>query len=155
MAKKEETKQPEKAVYYQAVGRRKEASARVRLYPVAKEKIKINDKEYAGGQIVVNERPVGNYFPGVVSQKRYLEPLRTTNNLDRFFISIKVVGGGLEGQLEAVIHGISRTLVTIDKDKYRSILKKQGFMTRDPRAKERRKAGFAQKARKRKQSPKR
>ena len=85
----------------------------------------------------------------------YLEPFRTTNTMGRFATSIKVVGGGLSGQLGAVIHGISRALEKVDKEKFRPILKKRGFMKRDPRAKERRKAGRAGKARARKQSPKR
>lgn len=142
--------------YYHAVGRRKEASARIRLYMVTNEtNVTINDKTHEKGQIIVNDRLIDNYFPGEVAKKLYLEPYRTTNTLNRFVTTIKVEGGGLSGQLGAVVHGISRALETIDKEKYRPTLKKKGFLTRDPRAKQRRKAGFAQKARKKKQSPKR
>lgn len=159
MAKKvaPETKPEElkKDVFYQAVGRRKESTARVRLYLATVDKVKVGDKEYERGAVVVNGRDGNDYFPGEVNKKLYLEPFRTTNNLDRFVVSVKVEGGGPSGQLGAVIHGIARTLEKIDKEKYRPILKKQGFMTRDPRAKQRRKAGFAQKSRAKKQSPKR
>ncbi|MBI3955888.1 30S ribosomal protein S9 [Candidatus Gottesmanbacteria bacterium] len=133
--------------YYEAVGRRREATARVRLY--------VGETEIAKGAILVNGRPVERYFPGEVYKKMYLEPFRTTNTMNRFAVSIKVSGGGLSGQLGAVIHGISWALEKVDKEKFRPILKKRGFMTRDPRAKERRKAGRAGKARARKQSPKR
>ena len=85
----------------------------------------------------------------------YQEPFRTTNTLGRFAVSITTTGGGIFGQLGAAIHGLSRALEKVDKEKFRPILKKRGLMTRDPRKKERRKAGFAGKARARKQSPKR
>lgn len=148
--------QVSKPTFYHAVGRRKEASARIRLYILASENsVTINGKTYAKGQIIVNGREIHSYFPGEVFKKLYLEPFRTTNTLDRFVASIQVSGGGLGGQLEAVIHGVARALEKIDREKYRPILKKKGFLTRDPRAKERRKAGYAQKARKKKQSPKR
>lgn len=141
--------------YYEAVGRRRVATARVRLYVAREGSIKVGETEVAKGAMVVNGRPAENYFPGEVFKKMYQEPFRTTNTMNRFAISIKVVGGGLSGQLGAVIHGVSRALEKVDKEKFRPILKKRGFMTRDPRAKERRKAGRAGKARARKQSPKR
>lgn len=153
---KSEPAAPESDVsYYEAVGRRREASARVRLYVVKEGTVKIGEVEVDKGTMVVNARTAENYFPGEVYKKMYLEPFRTTNTMGRFAISIKVVGGGLSGQLGAVIHGISRALEKVDKEKFRPILKKRGFMKRDPRAKERRKAGRAGKARARKQSPKR
>ena len=145
----------EKTTYYFAVGRRKEASARIRMYIPQVEEVKLADKVYQKGQIIVNQRPIEQYFPGEVCKKIYLEPLRTTNNLSRFVITARIEGGGISGQLGAFIHGVSRALEKIDKEKYRPILKKRGFLTRDSRAKERRKAGFAGKARKKKQSPKR
>ncbi len=145
----------EKITYYEAVGRRKTSTARVRLYVVKEESMQLNGKEVKKGEMVVNARPVENYFPGEVLKKMYMEPFRTTNTVGRFVVSIKTTGGGLYSQLGAVIHGVSRALEKVDKEKFRPILKKRGFMTRDPRAKERRKAGFAQKARARKQSPKR
>ncbi len=141
--------------YYEAVGRRREATARVRLYVVKDGNVKVGETEIAKGAIVVNGRPVEQYFPGEVSKKMYFEPFRTTNTMNRFAVSVKVTGGGLSGQLGALMLGVSRALEKVDKEKFRPILKKRGFMTRDPRAKQRRKAGLAGKARARKQSPKR
>jgi len=162
MAKKPtEAKQPANSIkqpavsYYEAVGRRKESSARVRLYVANGETVTVNGADLAKGSLTVNSRPAEKYFPGEVYKKMYLEPFRTTNTLNRFVTSLKVKGGGLSGQLGAVIHAISRALIKVDLEKFKPILKKRGFMTRDPRAKERRKAGFAGKARARKQSPKR
>lgn len=154
--KPEEVKaKPSADAYYEAVGRRKVASARVRLYVVKDAAVSVEGSPIEKGAVVVNGRPVEKYFPGEVYKKMYLEPFRTTNTLARFAVSVKVEGGGLSGQLAAVIHGISRALEKVDKEKFRPILKKRGFMMRDARQKERRKAGFAHKARARKQSPKR
>jgi small subunit ribosomal protein S9 len=141
--------------YYEATGKRKESSARVRLYVVMETPVTVGKHSLSKGSFVVNDRTVEVYFPGEVMKKQYQEPLRTTNTLNRFAVSVKVQGGGLMGQLSAVIHGISRALEKVDKDKFRPILKKRGFLTRDARTKERRKAGYAGKARARKQSPKR
>ncbi len=164
-AKKEKSEEKTKKVvakkstkvssYYQAVGRRKEASARVRLYVVSEGEVTIASKQLKKGDIIVNNRPVEKYFPGEVYKKLYLEPFRTTNTAGRFAVCAVVVGGGLAGQIGAFTHSVARALEKVDHDKFRPILKKSGFMTRDPRTKERRKAGFAQKARARKQSPKR
>lgn len=141
--------------YYEAVGRRKTSTCRVRLHVVKGESVTVGGILIAKGAMVVNSRPVETYFSGELMKKMYIEPFRTTNTMNRFAVTISVSGGGLSGQLAAVIHGISRALEKVDKEKYRPILKKRGFMTRDPRAKERRKAGFARKARARRQSPKR
>lgn len=141
--------------YYEAVGRRKVSSARVRLYVVKDTFITVDGAELAKGAITVNGKPVEAYFSGEVNKKVYLEPFRTTNTLGRFAVSIHTSGGGQYGQLGAVLQGISRALEKVDKEKFRPILKKRGFLTRDPRAKQRRKAGFAGKSRARKQSPKR
>lgn len=123
------------------VGRRKEAVARVRI-------------SSGHGQITVNGKPIGEYFLGPVSQKLYQNPLELTKTLGKYIISAKVEGGGQVSQLGAVIHGIARALTKIDPG-LRTVLKKAGFLTRDPRAKERRKYGHAGKARAMKQSPKR
>ncbi len=164
MVKHKETTKKEKdtkvevtqPTYYFAVGRHREATARVRFYIVANENaITVGSHTYQRGQMIVNERPVENYFPGEIMKKLYLEPFRTTNALNRFVTTVKVEGGGPQGQLDAVIHGVSRALVKVDPEKNRPILKKRGFLTRDPRIKQRRKAGYAGKARKKKQSPKR
>lgn len=142
--------------YYYAVGRHREATARIRLYILANEtSVSVNGHAYQKGQIVINERPVENYFPGELAKKLYLEPFRTTNALTRFVTTAKIEGGGLQGQLVAFIHSAARALVKVDPEKNRPILKKRGFLTRDPRTKQRRKAGYAGKARKKKQSPKR
>lgn len=141
--------------YYEAVGRRKVATARVRLYVASNGVVTIAGTAYEKGAFIVNGKPAEVYFPGEVYKKMYLEPFRTTNTLTRFVVSIKVIGGGLVGQVGASILGISRALEKVDKEKFRPILKKRGFMKRDPRARQRRKAGFAGKSRARKQSPKR
>lgn len=155
MTKKETTKTAKEPSFYQAVGRRKESTARVMLYVTTGEEVKVKDKILKKGEIMVNFRPVEKYFPGEVFQKTYLEPFRTTNTVGRFAVSALITGGGLSGQLGAFVHGVSRALEKADKEKFRSILKKKGLLTRDSRVKERRKAGFAQKARAKKQSPKR
>lgn len=151
----EKVESPKEISYYEAVGRRKESSARVRLYVVNEKSITVGGVAMEKGSMIINGRPVENYFPGEVLKKMYQEPFRTTNTLGRFALSVKIEGGGLSGQLAAMIHGISRALEKVDKEKFRPILKKRGFMMRDPRAKQRRKAGYAGKSRARKQSPKR
>ena len=145
----------DKVSYYEAVGRRKTASARARLYVVKDAAITINGKSVEKGGMIVNGLPVEKFFPGDVFKKRYQEPFRTTNTMSRFAVSVNTTGGGLTGQLGATIHALSRALIKVDLEKFRPILKKRGFLMRDPRAKQRRKAGFAGKARARKQSPKR
>lgn len=123
------------------VGRRKEAIARVRL-------------TLGNGQMTVNGKPVGEYFLGLVSQKRYQKPLEITKTTGKYTISAKVEGGGQFAQLDAVVHGIARALSKAEPE-LRTTLKREGLLTRDARAKERRKYGLAGKARAKKQSPKR
>ncbi|KKQ67406.1 MAG: 30S ribosomal protein S9 [Candidatus Daviesbacteria bacterium GW2011_GWA2_38_24] len=131
-----------KASYYQAVGRRKEAVARVRLLKGV-------------GQMTVNGKPISTYFPGPIFQKSYQRPFEVTQTLGQFTGSVKVEGGGVSSQLDAVVHGIARALEKVSRDQFRPSLKTAGLLTRDPRAKERRKFGQAGKARAKKQSPKR
>jgi len=133
----------EKPKFVFAYGRRKEATAKVRLY---------QDKK---GEIIVNDKPIDKYFPGEWMKNLYLMPLRACNVIGKYSFSVKVEGSGISGQLGAVIHGISRALSNLDKDKYRPLLRRRGFLTRDPRSKERRKVGTGGKARRQKQSPKR
>lgn len=157
-AKTKETVEPvieANVSYYEAIGRRKNATARVRLYVAKDETLTVEGITVTKGEAVVNGRPADTYFPGDVAKKMFLEPFRTTNTIGRFVTSIHLAGGGPSGQLQAVIHGLSRALEKIDKEKFRPILKKRGFMTRDSRKKQRIKAGFAHKSRARKQSPKR
>lgn len=139
--KKSSKSKKKKIVYIPTVGRRKTATARIRLFTKK-------------GKIVVNNIPIEEYFPGKTSQLLYEEPFRITNTLGKYSASIKVKGSGKKAQLGAVIHGFARALVLLNKD-FRPLLKKRGFLTRDPRKKERRKAGLAHKARAKKISPKR
>jgi len=156
---KTETEQPKKTAkelaYYEAVGRRRNASARVRLHVAKDETVTVSGKEVKKGEMMVNGRNAEEYFPGEIAKKTYLEPFRTTNTIGRFAVTVHVAGGGPSGQLGATIHGISRALTKVDKEKFRPILKKRGLLTRDPRKKQRIKAGYAHKSRARKQSPKR
>jgi len=149
------TKQPAQPQFYAATGGRKTSTARVRLYTVVGEEVKVGERIIKKGEIVINNRLADEYFRGESITKQYLEPFRTTNTLGRFATSIKVSGGGLSGQMGAVTHGIARALLGVDEERFRPILRKRGVLTRDPREKERRKAGYAGKARARKQSPKR
>jgi len=140
---KSEEKKEEKKVnktVYDAVGRRKTAIARVRL---------VNEK----GPILVNKKPIEEYFRGELLKVYYSEPFRTTNTLNKVSASILVEGGGKEAQLGATILGISRSLILLNPS-FKSTLRKKGFLTRDSRAKERKKPGLMG-ARKKKQSPKR
>lgn len=149
-------KSPKKEIsYYEAVGRRKTASARARLYVLTGDAMTVKSVEVKKGDMIVNGKPIETFFPGEVFKKMYQEPFRTTNTMNRFAVSVTTTGGGIPGQLGATIHAISRALIKVDNEKFRPILKKRGFLMRDPRAKQRRKAGFAGKARARKQSPKR
>lgn len=136
----QETPQEQGEVYY-AHGRRKEAVARVRLHK-------------NGGGILVNEKQIEEYFPGEVSKVFYLKPFEVTKTLGKFGATVKVEGSGKSGQLGAVVHGLTNALVAVNPE-FKPALRRAGLVTRDPRAKERRKYGLAQKARKRKQSPKR
>ncbi len=150
MAKKTEVQ------YYQAVGRRKDAVAQVRLYVTGKEKsATVNGKKIGVGEIIINDSQLEKAMPGQVERKRCILPLELTDNVGRFAISIKVRGGGPNGQLEAIIHGISRALVVLNPEEYKATLRKHELLTRDSRTRERRKVGTGGKARRAKQSPKR
>ncbi len=116
------------ARYYEAVGRRKTSTARVRLYP-------------GTGTIVVNERQMAEYFPRETDVLAITRPLQMTETADSYNISIQVAGGGLTGQAYAAAMGIARALCVADEN-LRSVLKKNGFLARDARAKERKKFGL-------------
>jgi small subunit ribosomal protein S9 len=128
--------------YTYAVGRRRSAAARVRLYK-------------GKGENVVNEKPIEKYFPGVVNKDKWIKPFKILDVADKYYVTVKVVGGGLQGQLDAVVHGISRAFDALDREKFRPVLKKAGLLTRDARVRERRKVGTGGRARRKKQSPKR
>ena len=131
-----------------AVGRRKESVARVRLYSNASGELK-------KGDIIVNGKKIEEYFPSQIQKARYLEPLRVANTVGKYVFTIKISGGGINSQLDALVLGISRALLRIDSEKHRSILRKKGFLTRDARVRERRKVGMGGKSRRKRQSPKR
>lgn len=141
--------------YTFAVGRRREAVARVRLYTDVKPESKWGQLEIKKGELFVNEKPISEYFSSDIARRVYSEPLRVVNAQNKYAFTIKVVGGGHAGQLDAVVAGIANVLAKFDPEEYRPILKKKGFLTRDARIRERRKVGTGGKARRRKQSPKR
>lgn len=123
-----------------ATGRRKEAVARVRLTP-------------GNGRFELNGRPLEEYFPRATLRMVVTEPLRLTSTLDRYDVIATLHGGGISGQAGALRHGITRALVEADPS-FRTDLKRRGLLTRDARAKERRKYGL-KKARKAPQYSKR
>ena len=117
------------AQYYYGTGRRKTAVARVRLLP-------------GSGQIVVNGKSSEEYFGGrELHQLAIRLPLRLTATLDRFDVSVRVVGGGVSGQAGAIRHGVARALLRFDEE-LRPTLKAAKLLTRDARAKERKKVGL-------------
>ena len=123
-----------------ATGRRKEAVCRARLME-------------GTGRYEINGRPLEDYFPSATHRMIIAEPLKLTNTEGRYDILAKIEGGGVAGQAGALRHAISKALVDMDPE-LRPILKKQGFLTRDAREKERRKYGL-KKARKAPQYSKR
>lgn len=140
--------------YSIAVGKRKGAVARLRLYKDLKENLTIGEELVKKGDIFINEKKIEDYFKGLSAKARYEEPFKITNTLGKYTITVKVTGGGQKGQLDAYVHAVSRCLSLMD-EKSKQILKKKGFLTRDARVRERRKVGMAGKARRKKQSPKR
>lgn len=141
-----------KKEFVYAVGKRKESSARIRIYDV--KELPFGQEVIKKGDIIVNGKKIGEYFSDRVSQAIYSEPLKITNSLDKYILTIRTQGGGKAGQLGAVVHGLSRALASLSPEN-RSVLKKAGFLTRDARVRERRKVGMGGKARRKKQSPKR
>lgn len=129
-----------KSVVYRATGRRKEAVARVRLLP-------------GKGNFLINGKNLKDYFSRETLLVLVKKPFDATDTTDKFDVIANIKGGGISGQAGALRHGISRALLEVNED-FRKDLKKSGFLTRDPRAKERRKYGF-KKARKKPQFSKR
>jgi len=124
-----EKKESKKAEYIYATGRRKTAVAKVRLYKKGKGDIKVNDRGYK------------EYFPTAELQYIVRQPVILVGQTSDFDITVKVSGGGIKGQAEAVRHGIARALEK-SNEKLRANLKKAGFLRRDPRMKERKKPGL-------------
>ena len=118
-----------KAATYYGTGRRKSSVARVYLLP-------------GKGNITINKRNIDDYF-GLETLKTIVrQPLVATETSEKFDVVVTVRGGGTTGQAGAIRHGISRALLQADSDEYRPTLKKAGFLTRDPRMKERKKPGL-------------
>ena len=113
---------------FYGTGRRKSSVARVYLMP-------------GTGKITVNKRDIDEYFGLETLKVIVRQPLNATGNVDKFDVMVTVRGGGTTGQAGAIRHGISRALLKVD-DEYRAPLKKEGFLTRDPRMKERKKYGL-------------
>jgi small subunit ribosomal protein S9 len=113
-------------VYY-ATGRRKTAISRTWIKP-------------GSGKIIINNRPVEDYFPIEATREEMIQPFKLTNTLGSYDVRATVVGGGIAGQAGAVRHGITRALVSVNPD-FRLTLKRAGFIKRDPRVKERKKYG--------------
>ncbi len=112
---------------HQSTGKRKNAIARVRLQP-------------GSGKMLINSRPVENYFGRETSRMVIMQAFELTQTVGRFDTFVTVQGGGLSGQAGAIRHGISKALLEVDSA-YRSALKAAGFLTRDSRIKERKKYG--------------
>ncbi|MBI3398816.1 MAG: 30S ribosomal protein S9 [Deltaproteobacteria bacterium] len=112
---------------YQAVGRRKTSVARVRLIK-------------GSGKITINDKPIDNYFGSETLKMIIKQPLGAVKSLNQFDVYANVYGGGSAGQAGAIRHGITRALLEVNSD-MRPTLKKAGFVTRDPRMKERKKYG--------------
>ncbi len=118
-----------KRPYFYGTGRRKKSVARVRLYQ-------------GTGSIKINDRDINDYF-GLETLKLIVrQPLNLTGTADKFDIECRVAGGGVTGQAGAIRHGISRALLQYNSEELRPLLKKAGFLTRDPRMKERKKYGL-------------
>lgn len=120
---------PKKERFLEAVGRRKTSTSRVRIYP--------EDSV----EILINSKPLVDYFPTLELQQIVYSALKLTDHFGKFKVSAKVVGGGFNSQAGAVRHGIARALVIFNQD-LRKDLKKAGFLTRDPRMRERKKFGL-------------
>ena len=116
------------APYFQGTGRRKTSVARVRLVP-------------GEGTVVVNGKALEEYFGRDGYPELAVQPFMVTSTVRRFNVMVKVQGGGESGQLGAIRHGISRALLQVDPE-HRAVLRKAGLLTRDPRAKERKKPGL-------------
>jgi small subunit ribosomal protein S9 len=115
--------------YFEGVGRRKSATARVRIYPGG------------SGEFVVNDKPLEDYFPRVGDIRDLSKPLDATESEGRFDVTVRVKGGGVSGQVGAVRLGLARALLAYDPE-LRPVLRKRGLLTRDARVKERKKPGL-------------
>ncbi|MFA6136022.1 MAG: 30S ribosomal protein S9 [Candidatus Paceibacterota bacterium] len=129
MEKKKTTKKAEK--YFEAVGRRKTSTARIRIY--------LSKKGDDG--FLINDKNISSYFPIKNHQDTVLSPFKRLDNLGDFSLTVKVSGGGVSSQAQAIRHGIARALIIFNPD-FRKKLKSLGYLKRDPRMVERKKYGL-------------
>ena len=118
----------EKQTYFSGTGRRKTAVAQVRLLP-------------GDGAIIINGKPYDELFPSVVHQQAIMQPLVSVESVGMYNVIVKVAGGGVSGQSDAIAHGISRALVKANEN-LKPVLRQNGLLTRDPLVKERKKVGL-------------
>lgn len=128
--------------YTYAVGKRRTSSARIRLFK-------------GKGESTVNGKPANEYFPGKIAEIKIAKPFGLTETSEKYYFTAKIIGGGVESQMEALILGISRALAKVSVEKFRPLLKKAKLLTRDSRERSRRMVGTGGKSRRMKQSPKR
>lgn len=114
--------------YDRATGRRKCAIAQVKLFS-------------GNGEIIVNGKPYQQLFPRIEHRHAIEMPFKATDTVGRYNVEVKVIGGGVSGQAGAIKHGIARALVSVNEN-FKPLLRKEGLLTRDPRAKERKKYGL-------------
>lgn len=142
--------------FTEAIGRRKEAVARARIYTLGKEKeLILGGSTYHKGDIIVNDKPFKDVFKEQVYYSMCLKPFVLTDTRERYVTTVRVRGGGQNGQVEAIIHAIARALNTVDKEQYGPLLRTNGLLTRNAKVRERRMVGTGGKSRRKKQSPKR
>ena len=118
----------DKQTYYYGTGRRKTAVAQVKLYP-------------GNGAIIINGTPYEERFPRLAHRQAIVKPLMVTETIEKYNVMVKVDGGGITGQGGAISHGIARALVRANET-FKPVLRKNGLLTRDSRAKERKKVGL-------------
>lgn len=128
--------------FIHAVGRRKSATAKARVFEGKQE-------------IMINDKPVSAYWSRSDLAALYLKPFIVTDTLGKYTATVKIQGSGINGQIGAFVHAVARALASINPETFKPLLRKHGLLTRDPRMKESRKVGQGGKARKKKQSPKR
>lgn len=135
MPKTKTTTKTNQRKYYEAVGRRKTAIARMRLFTSSP------SQSMMEGNLIINGKPYKEFFPTLELQKIVEAPLRCLKSFNRFGGTVKIKGGGIRGQAEATRHSIARALVLFDSN-FRKKLRKIGYLTRDSRKTERKKYGL-------------
>ncbi len=128
--------------YTAAIGRRRSAIANVKIFS-------------GKGDSLVNTKTVDRYFPGIVSQITYQKPFKITDTEGKYYFMAKIVGGGIKSQAQALSLAISRSLVKVNPETYKPLLRTAGLLTVDSRVRQRRHVGTGGKSRRQKQSPKR